>query len=74
MDNIGERVRAKRQALDLTQEALARRAEVSLNLINRVERGETRDPHISTLSSIAEALGVSVAELLAEEPVLAGKG
>jgi transcriptional regulator with XRE-family HTH domain len=36
-------------------------------LINRVERGETRDPHISTLSSIAEALGVSVAEIMEEE-------
>jgi transcriptional regulator with XRE-family HTH domain len=41
-------------------------------LINRVERGETRDPHISTLSSIAEALGVSVAELM-EEETTAGK-
>jgi transcriptional regulator with XRE-family HTH domain len=65
---LGSRVRDKRKELDLSQEALARRADVSLNLINRVERGETRDPHYSTLVSIAGALGLSVAELLEESP------
>jgi transcriptional regulator with XRE-family HTH domain len=66
MKQLGKRVRARRQALNLSQEALARRADVSLNLINRVERGETRDPHISTLANIADALSVPVGELIGE--------
>ena len=37
--NLGERVRAVRKARDLSQEALAREAGVSLNLVNKLERG-----------------------------------
>lgn len=58
--------------LGMTQEALARRADTSLNLVNRVERGETRDPHITTLAALANALEVSVSALV-EEPELVGK-
>lgn len=71
--DLGKRVRDERKALNLSQEALARRADVSLNLINRVERGETRDPHYSTLVSLANALSMSVSELIGEEQVEAGK-
>src|SRR5829696_1311686 len=70
--NMGERVRAVRKARDLSQEALAREAGVSLNLVNKLERGVVTDPHYSTLSGIARALGVSVQELV-REPVAAGK-
>jgi len=72
MDFAG-RVRTRRQGLRLSQEALARQADVSLSLINQLERGLIHDPHYSTLSGIAEALGVSVAELMEEEPTLAPK-
>ena len=64
---IGRRVRAKRRALDLSQDALARRADVSLSLINQMERGIITDPHVTTLTAVASALGVPVSELL-EEP------
>jgi transcriptional regulator with XRE-family HTH domain len=70
--SLGERLRAVRKARDLSQEALAREAGVSLNLVNKLERGVVTDPHYSTLSGIAGALGVSLAELI-EEPVLAEK-
>jgi transcriptional regulator with XRE-family HTH domain len=71
--NLGERVRAVRKARDLSQEALAREAGVSLNLVNKLERGVVTDPHYSTLSGIARALGVPVQELV-REPALVGKG
>jgi transcriptional regulator with XRE-family HTH domain len=61
--DIGSRVRAIRKAKGLTQEGLARRAEVNLQVVGMLERGETVDPHISNLRSIARALDVSVAEL-----------
>jgi transcriptional regulator with XRE-family HTH domain len=68
--NLGERVRAVRKARDLSQEALAREAGVSLNLVNKLERGVVIDPHYSTLSGIARALGVPVQELVREPAVL----
>ena len=66
--HIGEHIRSARKAAKLSQENLARQAGVTMNLVSRLERGEIRDPHYSTLSGIADALGVSVTELLEEEP------
>ena len=64
---IGTRIRALRKATGLSQEALARRANISLNVMNRIETGAVTDPHFSTLSGIAEGLGVPIGALL-EEP------
>jgi transcriptional regulator with XRE-family HTH domain len=69
MGEIGRRIRIARKDAGLSQEALARRAGMSLNGMASIERGEISDPHISTLSNIAEGLGVSVSTLL-EEPIL----
>ncbi len=55
----------------MSQEDLARRAEMSLRAFRSLERGEAVDPHYSTLSGIARALDISIAELIGE-PVLAG--
>jgi transcriptional regulator with XRE-family HTH domain len=65
-------MRAERKERNLSQEEVAHRAGVSLRTYNALERGEALDPHYSTLRSIADALGVSVATL-AEEIALAGK-
>jgi transcriptional regulator with XRE-family HTH domain len=70
--NLGIRVRDARKARDLSQEALAREAGVSLNLVNKLERGVVTDPHYSTISGLARALEMTVEELL-EEPAPAGK-
>ena len=70
--SIGDKVRATRKAAGISQEEVARRAGVSLNVINRLERGVILDPHYSTLRGIASALGVSVEDLV-REPALAGK-
>jgi transcriptional regulator with XRE-family HTH domain len=65
--SIGERVRAGRKALHLSQEEVARRAGVSLNQVNRLERGAIVDPRYSTLRSLAGALGVPIEALVKEE-------
>ena len=70
--DIGNRIRAVRKAANISQEGLARRADVSLNVVSRLERGEIVDPHASTLTRIAVGLGVPVSSLL-EEKALAGK-
>ena len=70
--DIGKQIRAARKAAGLTQEGLARRANMSLNGLAQLERGGRTDPHYSSLNSIAGALGMSVGELL-DEPALSGK-
>ena len=64
--DIGGRVRARRRDLNMSQEALARRAGVTLNAISLLERGVSSDPHYSTLAGLAGALGASIAELVGE--------
>lgn len=59
-------LRERRKELGLSQEQVARRAAVSLNVINRLERGVILDPHISTLFGIAEALHTTVSVLIEE--------
>ena len=72
--NIGDRIRAARKAAQLSQEEVARRAGLSLKGMGEIERGDIEDPHVSSLTKIARALGVSVEALLKEEePVPAGK-
>lgn len=64
MDGIGERIRAKRKAVGLTQEEVARRTNLTLKAFGDLERGDVRDPHVSSLTSVARALGVGVVDLL----------
>ncbi len=51
----------------MTQEALARRADMSTGTLAKLEQGGIQDPHISTLSKVAEALGLPVVELLEDK-------
>ncbi len=64
---LGPRMRERRTALGLSQEAVARKAGLSLNLVNKLENGRVTDPHYSTLSAVAHGLGTTVAELAGEE-------
>jgi transcriptional regulator with XRE-family HTH domain len=64
---VGARIAARRAALGLTQGDLADRLGLaSPETISRYERGE-REPRVSTLSRIAEALGVHVNTLVADD-------
>jgi transcriptional regulator with XRE-family HTH domain len=64
--NLAGRIRSARKAKGITQEELARRAGVGLNLINRIERGVVTDPHYSTLAGLAGALDTSIGALTEE--------
>jgi transcriptional regulator with XRE-family HTH domain len=64
---VRSRIRERRTALGLSQEEVARRADISLNAMAKLETGFTTDPRYSTLSAIAHALGMSVDELMGEE-------
>lgn len=70
---IGSRIKAARKAAGLSQEELARRADLSLNGFADIEREVIKDPHYSSLRKIADALGVPIGELLEAEPVPLGE-
>jgi transcriptional regulator with XRE-family HTH domain len=59
-------MRARRQALGLTQEALAHRAQVAHNTVALVERG-VRGPSEDTARALAEVLGLAVEDLYDED-------
>jgi transcriptional regulator with XRE-family HTH domain len=60
---LGSNVRNARQAASLSQDALAEASGVPRSTIARIERGE-QEPRISTLLSIAGALGIQLEVLV----------
>jgi transcriptional regulator with XRE-family HTH domain len=63
---VGQRLRAARLGANLTQEALAHRAGVSRNLLQRVERGDPEAPRLGSLWRLARAVDMPTGELLAD--------
>ncbi|MGO9244390.1 MAG: helix-turn-helix domain-containing protein [Verrucomicrobiia bacterium] len=62
---LGETVRTRREAIDLSQEKLAELADLSRNYIGEVERGET-SVSVEALAKIAKALKTRVRDLVAD--------
>lgn len=61
---IGKAIRKYRQEKSMSQEALARAADLSLPTVVKIESGETPNPGIDTVKKIAVVLGVSIDELM----------
>lgn len=68
---LGDRVRERRTARNLTQAALADACGLHRTFIGSVERGE-RNVAILSLKKIASALRVAPAELLTETETVGG--
>jgi transcriptional regulator with XRE-family HTH domain len=62
---FGATVRLERQARQLTQQALAFDAGLSLTYVGEIERGQ-RMVSLDTLERVASALGLTGAQLLAK--------
>ena len=60
--SLGKNVRAAREKNGLTQERLAEIAELDPTYISGIERG-LRNPGIRNVARIAQALGITTAEL-----------
>jgi len=60
---LGERIRTRREALGLSQEALAHKAGVHWTFLGQVERGR-RNLSLHNLLKLAAGLGVDPAELV----------
>jgi len=64
MSNITKNLRKLRKVKSLSQEKLARLADVANNTIIKIEAGKNQNPTLDTLKKIAEALEVSVDDLI----------
>ena len=63
-ERFGFAVKARREALGLTQEDLAEKARIHRTYLSDVERG-TRNLALVNIERLAAALGMSLAELFA---------
>jgi transcriptional regulator with XRE-family HTH domain len=61
---LAENIKKYRNKLGLTQEALARKADISYNTIIKLESRGITDPRMETLKKVAGALGISLDELV----------
>lgn len=60
---LGKRIREERTKLNLTQEQLAEKVDISTSYVGQIERGE-RNISLDTLVNVANILGVTIDFLL----------
>lgn len=65
---LGERVKRLRGAKHMSRAAVAHAAGVSYAFIQQLETGVRKDPGVKNLAAVASVLGVSVDDLLADDP------
>ena len=63
-DNLSKTVRRLREKMGISQEKLARLADVSNNTIINIEAGKQGNPTIETLKKIAKALNTPIEDLI----------
>ena len=64
MSILSQNLRKFRKIKRLSQEKLARLADVANNTIIKIEAGKNQNPTLETLKKVAQALGVSVDDLI----------
>ena len=62
--NLSNNIKKLREARGLSQEKLARLADVANNTLIKMESGENQNPTLDTLKKVAKALEVSVDDLI----------
>jgi len=60
MNTIGGKIKKLRLEKDLTQEELARKADIPYATLLKIENDTVKNPTINTLQKLAQALEVSV--------------
>lgn len=63
---IAKNVKYYRKKLDVSQDKLSKLSNVAYNTIIKIESGATYNPRVETLKQIADALGVSIDDLMKE--------
>jgi transcriptional regulator with XRE-family HTH domain len=63
-NSITHNIKKYRNKLGISQDVLSKRANLAFHTIAKIEAGSTRDPRIETVKKIADALGVSLDDLM----------
>ena len=61
---IGENIKRYRQKLGLSQDTLSKKANLAFHTVAKIETGATPNPTIDTVKKIADALNVSLDNLM----------
>ena len=61
---IAENIKKYRKKKGITQDRLSKLADITYNTIIKIESGATYNPRVETLKQIANALGVSIDDLM----------
>lgn len=61
---IGAKIKAWRAKKDMTQDELAKKADIPYPTLAKIESGAVQNPSIETVVKIAEGLGITVDELI----------
>ena len=61
---IGENIKKLRLKAGLSQDVLSKKSDLAFHTISKIESGSTPDPRIDTVKKIADALGVSLDEIM----------
>jgi len=61
---IGGKIKEWRKTKDLTQDALAKKADMPYTTLAKIESDVIQNPSLQTITKIAEGLGISLDELV----------
>lgn len=61
---IGNNVRKYRKKLGISQDVLSKRANLAFHTVAKIEAGSTPNPTIETVKKLADALDVSIDDLM----------
>ena len=61
---IGQKIKSYRKKLKLTQDELARKAEIPYTTLVKIENGGVKSPSVDTVKKIATALEMTIDELM----------
>jgi len=63
-NSISKNIRRIRQEKGMSQDRLYKKADMAFHTIAKIESGATPDPRVETVKKIADALGVSIDDLM----------
>ena len=61
---VGKNIKKYRNKLGISQDILSKKANLAFHTIAKIEAGSTPNPTIDTVKKIADALGVSLDDLM----------
>lgn len=64
LPRIAKNIKKHRERLGISQDKLSKLADVTYNVLIKIESGATENPTIETVSKIAKGLGITIDDLM----------